>query len=637
MLKQTIRGVIMAMKQFKAESKRLLELMINSIYTHREIFLRELISNASDAIDKLYFKSLTDSNVGLGMSDFAINIVADEKARTITISDNGIGMTKEELENNLGTIARSGSLSFKKDNAENENADDINIIGQFGVGFYSAFMVAKEMVVTSRAYGTDTAHSWKSKGVEGYSISEAEKANVGTEIVLYIKDNTDEDNYDEFLQSHRISALVRKYSDYVRYPIKMDMERSRKIEDSEEYETYTETETLNTMVPLWRKGKNEITDEEYNDFYKSKFFDYTDPLSVIHTKTEGTATYNALLYLPSQPPYDYYTKDYQRGLQLYSNGVLIMDKCADLLPDYFGFVRGLVDSADLSLNISREMLQHDRQLQIIAKSLDKKIKSELVKLASNDREKYEQFWENFGRQIKFGVYEGFGANKEHLQDLLMFHSSTQEKLTTIAEYVERMQEGQENIYYASGESVARIDNLPQVELAKEQGLEILYLTQDVDEFCLKMMREYNGKALTPVSEAKIDAEDDANKITEELITENTPLLLAMQTALEGKVKSVKLTSRLRSHPACITNEGEISIEMEKVLNTMPNAEGMKAEKVLELNPTHKVFEKLKEYNTASPAKLTALANVLYNQTLLVEGVAIADPAKYIADVYSLLD
>ncbi len=628
----------MAVKEFKAESKRLLELMIHSIYTNREIFLRELISNASDAIDKLYFKSLTDDSVGIEQSEFGIKLAVDKDARTITLTDNGIGMSLEELENNLGTIAKSGSLSFKEENKDNETAEDINIIGQFGVGFYSAFMVAKEVVVTTKQYGSDTAYQWQSTGVDGYEVSETTKDSVGTEIVLHIKDNDDNDNYDEFLSDRTVSGLVKKYSDYVRYPITMPMSHSRKKEDSDdEYEDYIEIETLNTMVPLWRKNKSEITEEEYNDFYKAKFDPYSaEPLNVIHSKTEGSATYHALMYIPASAPYNYYNKEFEKGLQLYSNGVLIMDKCADLLPDYFSFVRGLVDSADLSLNISREMLQQDRQLKVIAKSLDKKIKSELVKLCKNKREDYEKFWESFGRQIKFGVYEGYGMNKEHLQDLLMFHSSTENKMVTFEEYVSRMKEGQESIYYASGETVSRIENLPQVENVKDKGFEILYLTQDVDEFCIKMIMQYSEKKFVAVKDANLDEGEEESKISEELITENVPLLTAVQTALEGKVKSVQLTSKLRSHPVCISNEGDVSIEMEKILASMPNAQGLKTERIMELNPNHKVFETLKEYNSSDSDKLNALANVLYTQALLLEGVSPEDPSQYVADVYKLL-
>ncbi|MEG1390748.1 MAG: molecular chaperone HtpG [Angelakisella sp.] len=624
----------MAMKQFKAESKRLLELMINSIYTHREIFLRELISNASDAIDKLYFRSLTDSSVGLSRDDFAINIVVDKAARTLSITDNGIGMTKEDLENNLGTIARSGSLSFKK---ENEEAEDLNIIGQFGVGFYSAFMVAKEIVVTTKAFGSEEGFQWRSKGVDGYSITSCNKETAGTEIVLYLKDNTDDDKYDEYLEEYRLTQLVQRYSDYIRYPIRMERQKSRKVEDSDEYETYTEVETLNTMIPLWRKQRSEISEEQYNDFYKSKYMDYEAPLAVIHTKTEGSATYDALMYIPARAPYDYYTREFEKGLQLYSNGVLIMDKCADLLPDYFSFVKGLVDSADLSLNISREMLQHDRQLQIIAKSLEKKIKAELVKLCKNDREKYENFWKSFGRQIKFGLYEGFGANKENLRELLMFHSSTENKPVTMEEYISRMKEGQTHIYYACGETISRIEHLPQTELVRDKGFELLYLTDDVDEFCLKVLHDYDGKEFKSVSDGDLNLEtEDEKEQLNKLSEESRPLLDAVKEALGDRVKEVRLSSRLKSHPVCITSDGGISLEMEKVLNNMPTENNMKAQRILELNPEHPIFATLERMKDGDKERLSDMADVLYNQALLIEGIPMENPADYAAKVCKLL-
>ncbi|MEG1686885.1 MAG: molecular chaperone HtpG [Angelakisella sp.] len=625
----------MAVKQFKAESKRLLEMMIHSIYTHREIFLRELISNASDAMDKLYFRSLTDGSVGLSRDDFAIDITVDKAARTLTITDNGVGMTKEELENNLGTIARSGSLDFKK---ENEQTEDVNIIGQFGVGFYSAFMVAKEVAVTSRAFGSDEAFLWKSSGSEGYTITPAKRDGAGSTIVLHIKDNTEEDSYDEFLESYQLSQLVKRYSDYIRYPIRMEMPHSRKKEDSEEYESYNEVETLNTMIPLWRKGKSEITPEQYNDFYKSKFNDYEDPLTVIHAKTEGSATYDALLYIPARAPYDYYTRDFEKGLQLYSSGVLIMDKCADLLPDYFSFVRGLVDSADLSLNISREMLQHDRQLQIIAKSLEKKIKAELVKLCKNDREKYESFWKNFGRQIKFGLYDGFGSNKDALKELVMFHSSTENKPVTIEEYISRMKEGQTQIYYACGENVSRIEHLPQAELVREKGFELLYLTDDVDEFCLRAMHDYDGKEFKSVSDGDLGLESDEEKeSSKKLSDESRPLLDAIKAALGDKVHDVRLSQRLKTHPVCITSEGGLTLEMEKVLSAMPTGnEAPKAQRILELNPSHAIFAKLDSLNKAGSDKLADLAEVLYEQALLIEGMALENPSDYAERVCRLL-
>ena len=579
----------MKMKQFKAESKRLLDLMINSIYTHKEIFLRELISNASDAIDKLYYHALSDGNTGLNRDDFSIELAIDKENRTLTITHNGCGMTKEELENNLGVIAKSGSLAFKQ---ENEAKEDIDIIGQFGVGFYSAFMVAANVKVYSRAYGADEAYVWESNGAEGYTVEPCEKASNGTQIVLTIKEDTEDEKYSEFLESYRVQELVRKYSDYIRYPIRMEVEKSRMKEQPEgeeadeekapEYETYTEVETLNSMVPIWRKNKNELTDEDYNSFYKEKFFDYSDPLKVIHTYTEGAATYHALLFIPAKAPYNYYTRDYEKGLKLYASGVLIMDSCKDLLPDHFSFVKGLVDSEDLSLNISREMLQHDRQLKVIASRLEKKIKSELLSMLKNDREKYEEFFKNFGLQLKYGVYNGFGANKELLQDLLLFYSSSEQKLVTLEEYVSRMKEDQKYIYYAGGESREQIERLPQTELVKDKGYEILYLTDDVDEFALQMMHDYSEKEFKSVSASDLDLDtEEEKKEFEKQTEENKDLLTFMKDALDGKVKAVVLSKRLKSHPVCLSNEGMLSIEMEKVLNAMPNDQKVKAERVLE--------------------------------------------------------
>ncbi len=634
-------GIDMAeTKQFKAESKRLLDMMIHSIYTHREIFLRELISNASDAIDKLYFKSLTDDKVGIKKDDFAIKLAIDKGARTITISDNGIGMTKEELENNLGTIANSGSFAFKN---ENEKKEDIDIIGQFGVGFYSAFMVAREVEVKTKAYGSDKAYLWKSEGVEGYTIEDTNKDNVGTEIKLTLKDNTDDDNYDDFLEQWKVKSIVKKYSDYIRFPIKMDMEKS-KIKDGTgtdgkepEYEDYIETETLNSMVPLWRKNKNEITDEEYNKFYKEKYYDYTDPLRHIHIKTEGSATYDALLYIPSKTPFDYYTKEFEKGLQLFSSGVLIMDKCGDLLPDHFSFVKGLVDSQDLSLNISREILQHDRQLKIIAKSLEKSIKNELKKMLSNEREKYEEFWKSFGLQVKFGVYNGYGANKEMLEDLLMFTSSFEKKLVTLDEYVSRMKEDQKYIYFASGETVAKVDGLPQTELVKDKGYEILYLTDNVDEFAVKMLMKYKEKEFKSVSDANLDIETPEQKEEfKKLAEDNKDMFAFIKDSLGGKVKEARLSERLKTHPVCLTNEGQISLEMEKVLNQMPTDQKVSAEKVLEINPSHEIFAKLKELYESDKDKLADYSKILYSQALLIEGISIEDPVEYAKLVCSVM-
>lgn len=634
----------MKMKQFKAESKRLLDLMINSIYTHKEIFLRELISNASDAIDKLYYHALSDGTTGLNRDDFSIELSIDKDNRTLTITDNGCGMTKEELENNLGVIAKSGSLAFKQ---ENEAKEDIDIIGQFGVGFYSAFMVASNVKVYSRAYGSDEAYVWESNGAEGYTVEPCEKESNGTQIVLTIKEDTEDEKYSEFLESYRIQELVRKYSDYIRYPIRMEVEKTRMKEKAEgeepdeekapEYETYTEIETLNSMVPIWRKNKNELTDEDYNSFYKEKFFDYSDPLKVIHTYTEGAATYHALLFIPAKAPYNYYTRDYEKGLKLYASGVLIMDSCKDLLPDHFSFVKGLVDSEDLSLNISREMLQHDRQLKVIASRLEKKIKSELLSMLKNDREKYEEFFKNFGLQLKYGVYNGFGTNKELLQDLLLFYSSSEQKLVTLEEYVSRMKEDQKYIYYAGGESREQIEKLPQTELVKEKGYEILYLTDDVDEFALQMMHDYNEKEFKSVSASDLDLDtEEEKKEFEKQAEENKDLLTFMKDALDGKVKAVVLSKRLKSHPVCLSNEGMLSIEMEKVLNAMPNDQKVKAERVLEINASHPIFEKLARLYAEDQEKLKTYAQLLYTQAELIEGMPVEDPVAFSNAVCELM-
>ena len=615
-------------KEFKAESKRLLEMMINSIYTHKEIFLRELISNASDAMDKLYFKSMSE-NTGITRSDMAIKLEVNKDDRKLIITDNGIGMTKDELENNLGTIAKSGSLAFKN---ENEKTEDVNIIGQFGVGFYSAFMVAKKVTVISKAYGADTAYMWESEGVDGYTISEAQKDDHGTQIILDIKDNAEEENYDEFLAPYKIKQLVKKYSDYIRYPIKMDVEHEKLKEGSEnEYEKEIVTETLNSMTPIWKKAKSELTDEEYDGFYKDKFFDYDKPLAHIHTRTEGTATYTALLYIPSKAPYDYYSKSFEKGLQLYSSGVLIMDKCGDLLPDYFSFVRGLVDSEDLSLNISREMLQHDRQLKLIAKSLEKSIRNELKKLQKNDREKYEKFFDAFGTQLKYGIYESFGANKEDLQDLLMFRSSNG-GYTTLEEYVSRMKEEQKYIYFASGSSIARIEALPQTEMVRDKGYEILYFTDHVDEFTVQMMHDYKGKEFRSVSADDLGLETEAEKEEIKKAEEDNKGLFDLMTEkLSGKVKAVKLSRRLKTHPVCITSEGMLSVEMEKVLSAMPDeqAHNAKAEKILEINSAHPIFEKLRKlYAEDNKDKIAEYADILYSQALLIEGMPIENPVDF---------
>ena len=626
----------METKQFKAESKRLLEMMIHSIYTHKEIFLRELISNASDAIDKLYFKSLTDDSVGMKKDDFAIWISTDKDSRTIKITDNGIGMTAEELENNLGTIANSGSFKFKN---ENKLDEDNQIIGQFGVGFYSAFMVAKKVTVISKAFGSEKAYRWESEGVDGYTITEDDKKSVGTEIILELLDDTDDEKYSEFLEQYRIQSLIRKYSDYIRFPIKMEVTHSRPKEQTEEekeakkpleYEDYIEVETLNSMVPLWKKNKNELKEEDYKHFYTEKFYDYNEPIRYAHVKNEGMPSYNALLYIPSKAPFDYYTKEYEKGLQLYSNGVLIMEKCADLLPDYFSFVKGLVDSEDLSLNISREILQHDRQLKAIAKSIEKTITAELKKMLKNDREKYEEFWKAFGLQIKFGVYSDFGMNKDKLQDLLMFTSSNESKLVTLDEYVTAMREEQKYIYYATGENIARIEHLPQTELLKDKGYEILYLTDNVDEFAIKSLNKYKDKEFKNVSADDLGIEDTGKK--EEIKAkeeENSDMLKNLASALDGKVEKVILSQRLKSHPVCLTSEGEITLEMEKVLNAMPTDQKVHAKRVLEINPEHEIFGKLKAISESGDSeKLAKYAKLLYTQALLIEGINIDDPVEF---------
>ena len=626
-------------KQFKAESKRLLDMMINSIYTHKEIFLREIISNASDAIDKLYFKSLTDTSVGLNKDDFAINIIIDKDARTLTVSDNGIGMTADELENNLGTIASSGSLAFKKDN---ELGDDVDIIGQFGVGFYSTFMVAKEVTVLTRAYGSDKAYKWTSDGVEGYTVEECDKDTVGTDVILSLKEDTDDEKYSKYLEQYQIQSLIKKYSDYIRFPIKMDVEHTNYTEDSDEPEKTVTNDILNSMTPIWKKNKSELTDDDYNSFYTDKFMDYAPPIMHIHSKTEGTATYDALLYIPSRAPFDYYSKDYEKGLQLYSSGVMIMEKCADLLPDYFSFVKGLVDSEDLSLNISREMLQHDRQLKIIARNIEKSIKNELTKLLKNDREKYEKFYDVFGLQFKFGLYQTYGSAAENVKDLLMFASSfkPEEKegeekkpagKVTLAEYVDRMKEDQKFIYYACGESAAKIELLPVFEKVTEKGYEVLYFTQDIDEFAMKAMMTYKEKPFKNITDADLGLETEEEKEENKKTAEESKAMFDfMRDALGGKVKEVRLSTRLKSHPVCLASEGQVSIEMEKVLNSMPQNDNNRvtAQKSLELNPSHPVFAKLKELFENDHEKLIEYTQLLYSQALLIEGLTIENPVEF---------
>ncbi len=632
----------MAVKQFKAESKKLLDLMINSIYTNKEIFLRELISNASDALDKLYFRSLTDTALKVDKDDLHILITPDKKGRTLIISDNGIGMTKDELEQNLGTIAKSGSLDFKQNN-QNENID---IIGQFGVGFYSAFMVAKHVTVISRAVGSEEAWQWESSGAEGYTITPAEKEEPGTEIILVIKDNTDDENYDNYLDEYALAALVKKYSDYVRYPIQMYREKSRAKEKpadapedyKPEYETYTELETLNSMVPIWKKTKSEVKDEEYNEFYKNKFYDYTDPARVITSRTEGTATYNALLFIPSHTPYDYYTKEYEKGLSLYASGVLIMEKCGDLLADYFSFVKGVVDSQDLSLNISREMLQQDNQLKLMKNSLEKKIKNELHAMLVNERDKYEEFWKNFGRQLKFGCYSDYGTHKDLLQDLLLFYSAKEKKLITLDEYVEKMPEDQKCIYFAAGDSAERLAKLPTAELVLDKGYDLLLCSEDVDEFCLQIMGSYKEKEFKNINSGDLGLEsEEEKKAAEEATTENKPLFDALKVALGDKIKEVKVSTRLKDHPVCLSSDGPVSIEMEKILRKQPGSEGVKSEKVLELNAKHPVFAVLKAAQEAGDTdKLNKYASILYNQALLIEGMPVDDPVAYAEAVCELM-
>ena len=616
----------MKKKQFKTESKKLLDMMINSIYTHKEIFLRELISNASDAIDKLYFRSLTDSSVMLSRSDYQINLSADKSARTLTITDNGCGMSAEELENNLGTIAKSGSFDFKKNN---EQGEEIDVIGQFGVGFYSAFMVADKITVRSKIYGDSVAHVWESAGADGYTIEECEKATFGTEIILYIKDDTEDAKYSDFLEEYKLRSLVKKYSDYIRYPIKMEVTRSRKKEETDEYESYTEIETLNSMVPLWKKSSSEVSDDEYRSFYTEKFYDYEAPAKVITQKSEGTATYSALLFIPSHAPFNYYTKDYEKGLELYSSGVMIMEKCADLLPDYFGFVKGIVDSADLSLNISREMLQHDRQLKVIAKAIEKKIKSDLEKMMEADREKYEKLFDAFGLQLKYGVYSDYGMHADVLKDLLLFHSSRERKYVSLKEYVDAMSEEQKFIYYASGESRERIEMLPQVESMKSRGFEVLYLTDDIDEFAIKVLDKYADKEFKNVTTEAQDFSSEDEKAALNAENESAADMLSVMRDAIGGVSAVKFTGTLTKHAVCLSSEGDISVEMEKVLKKMPGAEGMtpSANVILEINKNHPVAEKLKALYANDRAKLEKYAKILYAEACLISGVSINNPAE----------
>ena len=620
-------------KQFKAESKRLLDLMINSIYTHKEIFLRELISNASDASDKLYYKALTENISSINRNDLKIMIEIDKENRVLTIKDNGIGMDKDELETHLGTIANSGSFEFKN---ENEH-DDIDIIGQFGVGFYAAFMVAKKVEVISKKYGTEQGYTWVSEVSDGYEIFETNVADHGTTIKLYLKDNTDDDNYDEYLNQYHIRDLVKKYSDYVHYPINMDMTVSKKKDDSDEYEDVIENQTLNSMVPLWKRNKKDITDEEYNDFYKDKFNDFNDPLKVIHSRVEGNVSYDSLLFIPSKPPMNYYSNEYEKGLQLYSRGVFIMDKASELVPEHFRFVKGLVDSEDLSLNISREMLQHDRQLKIIADKIEKKIQSELETMLKKDRVKYEEFFNSFGLQLKFGIYNSYGMLKEKLQDLLLYYSSKEEKLITLAEYIEHMPEGQKEIYFASGETREKIATLPQVEVVKDKGYDVLYLTDNVDEFCFQMMRDYNEKPFKSVAQGDLDIDsEEEKKELEKTNEENKDLLTAIKDSLGDKVVDVKVSSRLKSHPVCLVSSDGVSFEMEKVLNQMPEGQEVKAGRILEINPNHDIFNAMKKVYENNPDKVNDYASILYDQALLIEGFSIDNPVDFSNKICDLM-
>lgn len=624
----------MGKKQFKAESRRLLDLMINSIYTHREIFLRELISNASDAIDKIYYKALTDDTIVFNQGDYYIKIQADKENRILTVSDTGIGMSKEELDDNLGVIARSGSQTFKE---ENEIKDGFDIIGQFGVGFYSAFMVADEVTVISKAYGSDEAYKWNSKGADGYRIDPWERESFGTDIILKIKENTEEEDYDQFLQEYRLKAIVRKYSDFVRYPIKMDITSSRLKEGSEdEYEDYSEEQTVNSMVPIWKKNKNELTPGDYENFYAEKRYGFDKPVTYVHISTEGAVSYNAILFIPEKTPYDFYTREYEKGLELYSNGILIMNKCADLLPDYFSFVKGMVDSEDLSLNISREMLQHDRQLKIIAKNIRNRIKSELSSLLENDREKYEEFYTSFGRQLKYGIYEGYGMNKDMLQDLLLFYSSQEKKMVSLNEYVNRMAEEQKYIYYAAGESIERIERMPQTELLADKGYEILYFTDDVDEFAIRMLGSYLEKEFKSVSSGDLGLDADADSPTPATEEQDKELFEYMKNILTDKVKDVRASKRLKHHPVCLANEGELTIEMEKILNAMPSDHKMKADKVLEINSSHEVFKCLQEAYATDKEKLDLYTRLLYSQALLIEGLPVDDPLEFSNNICSIM-
>lgn len=614
----------MKKREFKTESKRVLDLMINSIYTNKEIFLRELISNASDALDKLYYLSLTNKDIKVKKNDLEIKIDLDKEARTLTITDNGCGMTEDELENNLGVIAESGSLHFKE---ENDGKDDVNIIGQFGVGFYSAFMVSDKVVVESKSYKEEDSHIWESTGVDGYTISKGKKETTGTKITLYLKKDTEDYNYSDFLTEYKIRSIIKKYSDYISYPIKMMVENTRKKEDSDEYETYTEEATLNSMVPLWKKDKKNIKTEEYNNFYQDRFHDYEEPLKVLHFNMEGNVNFTALLFIPSHAPYDFYSKEYEKGLALYTNGVLIMDKCSDLLPDYFSFVKGVIDTEDIPLNISRETLQDNKNIKLIAKSIESKIKKELLSMLSDERDKYEEFYKAFGMGLKFGIYNDYGINKDKLSDLVMFYSSKDKKLTTLKEYTERMKEGQESIYYACGESVDKIDMMPQVESVKDK-YEVLYLTEYVDEFTIITLAEYEGKKFVNVSSENTDiSTEEEKKHINEINDNNKDMLSSMKDLLGDSVKEVKFTSKLKNHPVCLTTEGEVSTSMEKVINSMPTGEKIKASEVLEINSNHKIADKLKELYKYNKEEFEKYTKVIYFEARLIEGLPIDNPTE----------
>lgn len=614
----------MKKRQFKTESKRILDLMINSIYTNKEIFLRELISNSSDALDKLYYLSLTNKDIKVNKDDLYIRVDYNKDKRTITISDNGTGMTEEELENNLGVIAESGSLKFKE---ENKEQNDVNIIGQFGVGFYSAFMVSDKVTVESKSYKDDKATIWESTGVEGYTLSPSDKKENGTIITLHLKEDTEDYNYSELLSEYKLRSIIKKYSDYISYPIKMEVENNRKKEDSDEYETYKEVITVNSMIPLWKRNKKDITEEEYNNFYSDKFFDYNKPLDVLHFNIEGNVNYNALLYIPSHAPYDYYSKEYEKGLQLYTNGVLIMDKCSELLPDYFSFVRGVIDTEDIPLNISRETLQDDKNIKLIAKSIETKVRNELLDLLKNNRDKYLEFYKAFGMQLKFGIYNDYGMHKDKLEDLIMFYSSSEKKLITLDEYVSKLKEEDKNIYYCAGETVDKIDMLPQVEGIKDKH-EVLYLTDYVDEFAIMAIHEYKGKTFVNVSNESTDlsTEEEKEKINKEN-SDNKDMLEEMKKVLEGNVTEVKLTNKLKSHPVCLTTTGEVSTSMEKVINAMPTDEKIKANEVLEINASHKIVDKLKDLYKNNKDEFTKYTKVIYYEARLIEGLPIDNPTE----------